>query len=110
MNSFGIKQAAYVVQDDAIQGKRPAIFMIHAREGMTDRTREIGEKFGATILDDNGKPLAKVQALEREYVAPKLDDDYGQQSYIDRKLANSRMELKDALKKKNLRFGMFSMK
>ena len=37
------KLKAYVVQDDAIQGRRPAIFMIHAREGMTERTREMAD-------------------------------------------------------------------
>ena len=39
------KLKAYLVQDDAIQGKRPAIFMIHAREGMTERTREMADNW-----------------------------------------------------------------
>ena len=37
------KLKAYVVQDDAISGKRPAIFMIHAREGMTETTLKHAE-------------------------------------------------------------------
>lgn len=37
------KLKAYVVQDDALTGKRPAIFMIHAREGMTETTQRHAE-------------------------------------------------------------------
>ena len=37
------KLKAYVVQDDSITGKRPAIFMIHAREGMTATTQKHAE-------------------------------------------------------------------
>ncbi len=37
------KLKAYMVQDDAIAGKRPAIFMIHAREGMTETTQRHAE-------------------------------------------------------------------
>jgi dienelactone hydrolase len=36
---------AYVLHDDAVQGKRPAIFMIHAREGMSPRTLEIADNW-----------------------------------------------------------------
>ena len=37
------KLKAYVVHDDARSGKRPAILMIHAREGMTPKTQELTE-------------------------------------------------------------------
>ncbi len=37
------KLKAYVVADDAVSGKRPAIFLIHAREGMTDVTQKHAE-------------------------------------------------------------------
>ena len=37
------KLKAYVVQDDALTGRRPAIFMIHAREGMTETTQRHAE-------------------------------------------------------------------
>lgn len=47
------KLKAYVVQDDALTGKRPAIFMIHAREGMTETTLKHAEtwaKLGYTVF------------------------------------------------------------
>jgi dienelactone hydrolase len=37
------KLKAYVVHDDAKSGKRPAILMIHAREGMTAKTQRLTE-------------------------------------------------------------------
>ena len=37
------KLKGYVVYDDAKNGKRPAILMIHAREGMTPKTQELTE-------------------------------------------------------------------
>jgi dienelactone hydrolase len=37
------KLKAYMVYDDAITGKRPAILMIHAREGMTEVTQKHAE-------------------------------------------------------------------
>ncbi len=47
------KLKAYMVYDDAVSGKRPAILMIHAREGMTDVTRQHAEtwaKLGYVIF------------------------------------------------------------
>ncbi len=44
---------AYMVHDDAITGKRPAILMIHAREGMSETTQRHAEtwaKLGYTIF------------------------------------------------------------
>lgn len=44
---------AYMVHDDAISGKRPAILMIHAREGMSETTRRHAEtwvKLGYVIF------------------------------------------------------------
>lgn len=37
------KLKAYMVYDDALPGKRPAVFMIHAREGMSQKTRNLTE-------------------------------------------------------------------
>jgi dienelactone hydrolase len=37
------KLKAYVVYDDKVSGKRPAVLMIHAREGMTPRTQQLAE-------------------------------------------------------------------
>ena len=37
------KLKGYVVHDDARNGKRPAILMIHAREGMTQKTQDLTE-------------------------------------------------------------------
>ena len=37
------KLKAYVVYDDKITGRRPAVFMIHAREGMTPKTQQLAE-------------------------------------------------------------------
>ena len=37
------KLKAYLAYDDGVSGKRPAVLMIHAREGMTPRTRELAE-------------------------------------------------------------------
>ena len=37
------KLKGYVVHDDARNGKRPAILMIHAREGMTPKTQDLTE-------------------------------------------------------------------
>lgn len=39
------KLKAYVIDDEARAGKRPAIFMIHAREGMSPRTLEIADNW-----------------------------------------------------------------
>ena len=37
------KLKGYVVHDDAKNGKRPAILIVHAREGMTQKTQELTE-------------------------------------------------------------------
>jgi dienelactone hydrolase len=37
------KLKAYMVHDDQVSGKRPAILMIHARDGMTPKTQELAE-------------------------------------------------------------------
>jgi len=44
-----VKLKGYLAYDDAIPGKRPAVLVIHAREGMTDNTKknvEMYAKFG----------------------------------------------------------------
>lgn len=52
------------------------------------------------LLDERGKFIKrKPKALEREYNEPELDSDYGTQEYQNRKIENSRIELKEALKK-----------
>jgi dienelactone hydrolase len=38
-----VKLKAYMAYDDKITGKRPAILMIHAREGMTPKTLQLAE-------------------------------------------------------------------
>lgn len=38
-----VKLKAYMVYDDALPGKRPAVFVIHAREGMSQKTRDLTE-------------------------------------------------------------------
>src|SRR5215472_15621407 len=39
----GTKLKAYMAYDDKITGKRPAVFVIHAREGMTPKTQQLTE-------------------------------------------------------------------
>ncbi len=39
------KLKAYMVYDDKIQGKRPAVLVIHAREGMTPKTLQMAENW-----------------------------------------------------------------
>jgi len=39
----GMKLKAYMAHDDKITGKRPAVFVVHAREGMTKKTQELTE-------------------------------------------------------------------
>ena len=39
----GTKLKAYMALDDQISGKRPAVFVVHAREGMTAKTRNLTE-------------------------------------------------------------------
>src|SRR5262245_10753596 len=38
-----IKLKAYMAYDARISGKRPAVFMVHAREGMSQKTRDLTE-------------------------------------------------------------------
>ena len=40
-----VKLKGYLAYDDAISGKRPAVMVIHAREGMTDNTKKNVEMF-----------------------------------------------------------------
>ena len=37
------KLKAYMAYDDKVTGRRPAVLMIHAREGMTPKTQELAE-------------------------------------------------------------------
>src|SRR5262245_62440911 len=37
----GMKLKAYMAYDDKITGKRPAVLVAHAREGMTQKTQEL---------------------------------------------------------------------
>jgi len=38
-----VKLKAYMAYDDNVSGKRPAVLMIHAREGMTPKTQQLAE-------------------------------------------------------------------
>ena len=38
-----VKLKGYLAYDDKVTGKRPAVLMIHARDGMTERTRRFAE-------------------------------------------------------------------
>jgi dienelactone hydrolase len=40
-----LKLKAYMAYDDKVTGKRPAIFMIHAREGLTEHAKEQAENW-----------------------------------------------------------------
>ena len=42
-NHGDTKLKAYLVYDDSMSGKRPAVLMIHAREGMTPKTLGLAE-------------------------------------------------------------------
>jgi hypothetical protein len=44
---------AYMVYDDKITGKRPAVLMIHAREGMTAKTPQLAETWALRELFGN---------------------------------------------------------
>ena len=39
----GMKLKAYMAYDDKITGKRPAVLVAHAREGMTPKTQQLTE-------------------------------------------------------------------
>jgi dienelactone hydrolase len=40
-----VKLKGYLAYDDAVSGKRPAVLVVHAREGMTDNTKKNVEMF-----------------------------------------------------------------
>jgi len=42
-NHGDTKLRAYLVYDDQMAGRRPAVLMIHAREGMTPKTLRLAE-------------------------------------------------------------------
>src|SRR5258707_7953347 len=42
-NQGGTSRNAYLVYDDKVTGRRPAVLMIHAREGMTSKTLSLAE-------------------------------------------------------------------
>src|SRR5207302_1279637 len=42
-NQGGTKLKAYLAYDDKVTGRRPAVLMIHAREGMTPNTQSLAE-------------------------------------------------------------------
>ena len=42
-NHGNVKLKAYMAYDDKITGKRPAVFVVHAREGMTPKTQQLTE-------------------------------------------------------------------
>ena len=42
-NQDGTRLKAYLVYDDKVTGRRPAVLMIHAREGMTPNTLSLAE-------------------------------------------------------------------
>ena len=44
-NHGDVKLKGYLAYDDAVSGKRPAVLVIHAREGMTDNTKKNVEMF-----------------------------------------------------------------
>jgi dienelactone hydrolase len=48
-----MKLKGYLVHDDKIAGKRPAILMLHARDGMTEKNQKLADnwaKFGYVVL------------------------------------------------------------
>ncbi len=40
-----VKLKGYLAWDDRVSGRRPAVLMIHAREGMTEKTRRLAESW-----------------------------------------------------------------
>jgi len=70
-----VKLKAYVVYDNAVSGRRPAVFMIHDREGMTERTQQHVETwaklgyvaFAADIFGVVPKNLEEIQAQTAIY-------------------------------------------
>ena len=51
-----VKLKGYLAYDDAIAGKRPAVLVIHAREGMTDNTTRNVEMFAK----DGASPCSRL--------------------------------------------------
>src|SRR5262245_7032861 len=48
-----VKLKGYLAYDGKVAGKRPAVLMIHARDGMTERTQKFAEmwaRFGYAVL------------------------------------------------------------
>jgi dienelactone hydrolase len=70
-----VKLKAYMVYDNAVSGRRPAVFMIHDREGMTERTQQHVEtwaklgyvSFAADIFGVVPKNLEEIQAQTTIY-------------------------------------------
>jgi dienelactone hydrolase len=70
-----VKLKAYMVYDDKITGKRPAILMIHDREGLTENTKSHTEtwaklgyvSFAADIFGVLPKNLEEIQAQTAIY-------------------------------------------
>jgi len=80
-----LKLKAYMVYDDKVTGKRPAIFMVHAREGLTDHAKSQAEgwsKLGYVVF-----------ATDMYGVLPKNVDEIVAQTSVfrkDRALMNAR--------------------
>jgi dienelactone hydrolase len=82
-----LKLKAYMAYDDKLTGKRPAIFMIHAREGLTEHAK--GQAEGWTKLG------YVVFAADMYGVLPKNVDEIVAQTSIfrkDRALMNARAQ------------------
>jgi dienelactone hydrolase len=82
-----LKLKAYMAYDDTVTGKRPAIFMIHAREGLTEHAK--GQAEGWTKLG------YVVFAADMYGVLPKTVDEIVAQTSIfrkDRALMNARAQ------------------
>jgi dienelactone hydrolase len=70
-----VKLKAYMVYDNSVSGRRPAVFMIHDREGMTERTQQHVETwaklgyvaFAADIFGVVPKNLEEIQAQTAIY-------------------------------------------
>ncbi len=61
-NQGGTKLKAYLAYDDKVTGRRPAVLMIHAREGMTPKTLSLAEiwaSYGEGVLP---KDVPEMQA------------------------------------------------
>jgi len=72
-----LKLKAYMAHDDKVTGKRPAIFMIHAREGLTDHAKGQAEgwsKLGYVVF-----------ATDMYGVLPKNVDEIVAQTSVFRK-------------------------